>query len=45
MGFKKRQHLQKWIVENPEMLGEDLLIIQQEFNGFNETKERFLKGD
>jgi len=40
LGFKERQHLQKWIAENPEMLGEDLLIIQQEFDGFSETNER-----
>jgi hypothetical protein len=40
LGFKERQNLQKWIAENPEILGEDLLIIQQEFDGFNETNER-----
>lgn len=40
LGFRERQHLQKWIAENPEMLGEELLIIQQEFDGFNETNER-----
>ena len=40
LGFKERQNLQKWIAENPEMLGEELLIIQEEFDGFNDTNER-----
>ena len=26
--------------KNPEVLGEELLIIQKEFDGFNDTKER-----
>ena len=40
LGFKERGHLQEWLEENPEALGEDLLIIQKEFNGFNDTHER-----
>ena len=40
LGFKERQHLQQWIAESPEILGEELLIIQQEFDGFNDTNER-----
>lgn len=40
LGFKERTHLQEWIANNPESLGEDLLIIQKEFAGFNDTKER-----
>jgi RecB family endonuclease NucS len=40
LGFKERAHLQEWIARNPEALGEKLLIIQKEFNGFNETNER-----
>ncbi len=40
LGFKERQHLQEWIAANPEALGEKLLIIQKEFSGFSETKER-----
>jgi hypothetical protein len=39
-GFKERQHLQEWIAKNPGCLGEDILIIQKEFAGFGETKER-----
>ncbi|MFT5646701.1 MAG: hypothetical protein ACI976_001383 [Aureispira sp.] len=38
--IKERDHLQEWIAKNPEMLGEDLLIIQKEFDGFNDTNER-----
>lgn len=38
--FRERDHLQEWIANNPESLGEELLIIQKEFNGFNETNER-----
>ncbi len=38
--FKEREHLQKWIANNPTSLGEELLIIQKEFSGFSETNER-----
>lgn len=40
LGFREREHLQEWIAKNPEVLGEELLIIQKEFNGFNDTNER-----
>lgn len=40
LGFKGREHLQEWILKEPESLGEDLLIIQKEFDGFNGTYER-----
>ena len=40
LGFRERDHLQEWIAKNPEVLGEDLLIIQKEFRGFNDTNER-----
>ncbi len=40
LGFKERENLQEWIAKNPEILGEDLLIIQKEFDGFNDTNER-----
>ncbi|HAN10622.1 MAG TPA: hypothetical protein DCP90_08445 [Clostridiales bacterium] len=40
LGFKERKHLQEWIEKNPECLEKDLLIIQKEFNGFNDTNER-----
>ena len=39
-GFEERPHLQQWIAQEPSCLGEDLLIIQEEFQGFSETNER-----
>jgi hypothetical protein len=38
--IREREHLQEWIAKNPEMLGEELLIIQKEYDGFNDTNER-----
>lgn len=40
LGFKEREHLQEWIAKNPDVLGEELLIIQKEFDGFTDTRER-----
>lgn len=40
LGFKERENLQEWIAKNPSCLNEDLLIIQKEFSGFNDTNER-----
>lgn len=40
LGFRERDHLQEWIAKNPDVFGEDLLIIQKEFDGFNDTNER-----
>lgn len=40
LGLKERQDLQEWIESNPIVLGEELLIIQKEFAGFSDTKER-----
>lgn len=40
LGFREREHLQEWIAKNPDVLGEELLIIQKEFDGFSETNER-----
>ncbi len=40
LGFKERDHLQEWIAAEPSMFGEDLLIIQKEFDGFSDTRER-----
>ena len=39
-GFRERNNLQEWIANNPEILGESLLIVQKEFDGFNDTNER-----
>ena len=40
LGFKERQNLQEWIAKEPTCLGEELLIIQKEFDGFDDTRER-----
>lgn len=40
LGFSERGHLQEWLANEPSALGEDLLIIQKEFDGFDDTKER-----
>lgn len=40
LGFREREHLQEWILKKPECLGEELLMIQKEFDGFNDTYER-----
>ena len=40
LGFTERNHLQEWIANSPESLGEELLIIQKEFDGFDDTRER-----
>lgn len=39
-GIREVPHLQEWIAKNPNSLGEDLLIIQKEFAGFDDTNER-----
>jgi len=38
--LREREHLQEWLAQTPEALGEELLIIQKEFDGFAETRER-----
>jgi hypothetical protein len=40
LGFKERKHLQEWLAHQPSAFGEELLIIQKEFDGFNDTNER-----
>lgn len=40
LGFTERHHLQEWIANEPESLGEELIIIQKEFDGFDDTRER-----
>ena len=40
LDFKERDHLQEWIAKDPSVLGEDLLIIQKEFSGWDDTKVR-----
>lgn len=40
LGFRERDHLQEWLANQPDAFGEDLLIIQKEFAGFEDTRER-----
>ena len=40
LGFSERNNLQEWLANCPEALGEELLIIQKEFDGFDDTRER-----
>lgn len=40
LGFTERHHLQEWLANQPDALGEELLIIQKEFDGFDDTRER-----
>ena len=40
LNFREREHLQEWVANLPEALGEELLVIQKEFDGFDETRER-----
>ncbi len=40
LGLSERNHLQEWLANQPDALGEDLLVIQKEFDGFDDTRER-----
>ena len=40
LNLQERDHLQEWLAHQPEALGEELLIIQKEFAGFADTRER-----
>ena len=44
LGFSERKHLQEWLANPPQALtqddGDELLIIQKEFDGFDDTRER-----
>lgn len=40
LSISERRDLQEWIAASPDCLGEELLIIQKEFDGFHETRER-----
>ena len=40
LGLREREHLQEWLANTPEALGEELLVIQKEFDGFADTRER-----
>lgn len=38
--LRERDHFQEWLEQTPEALGEELLIVQKEFDGFADTRER-----
>lgn len=40
LNVREREHLQEWLVRLPDALGEELLIVQKEFDGFADTRER-----
>jgi hypothetical protein len=40
LGLRERYDLQEWIEKNPEILGEELLIVAKECNSFDSTSER-----
>lgn len=40
LGLREREHLQEWIAHLPSALGEDLLIVEKEFAGWDHTQER-----
>lgn len=40
LNLRERDHLQEWIAHTPAALGEELLVIQKEFAGFDGTQER-----
>ena len=40
LNLSERYDLQEWIADSPNILGENLLVIQKEFDGFPDTSER-----
>ncbi|MFP5221117.1 MAG: hypothetical protein ACLGSA_02375 [Acidobacteriota bacterium] len=40
IGIRERKDFQEWVIRHPDVLGEDLLIITSEFDGFDRTSRR-----
>ena len=40
LGLQERRDIQEWIIANPSILGDDLLIVGKEFSDFDRTSER-----
>ncbi len=40
LGILERQNLQEWTIEQPRILGEDLLVITSEYANFEDTRDR-----
>lgn len=36
----ERKHLERWVMDHPQLLGEDLLVLTNEYSKFDKTKER-----
>jgi hypothetical protein len=36
----ERRHMEEWVLDHPQLVGEDLLIITNEYDKFDKTKER-----
>lgn len=40
LGVKERQNIEEWLLKNPKILGEELLLITKEFADFENSKKR-----
>lgn len=40
LGLLEKQDFQKWIIKNPELLGEELLIIAEEYSSFEDVRKQ-----
>jgi hypothetical protein len=40
IGIKEREDLEQWVINHPELLGEDFLVITSEFDKFDKTHRR-----
>src|ERR1700722_7875174 len=40
LGVKERRHIEQWLIEHPEILGERLLVITKEFADFDLSQKR-----
>lgn len=40
LGIRERQDIQQWVIDEPRVLGEELLVIATEYSDFEETQDR-----
>ena len=40
LGLQEPRDIQRWVADNPRILGNDLLIVTEQFSDFDRTKER-----
>jgi hypothetical protein len=43
-GLHERQHLQEWVIANPQVLGESVLVITSEFDRWADTRTGCRRG-